>query len=303
MSGGEDGRCAACDSVELLPHLQVSKTGVEELVPTTNRFGTAPGDIVRCRRCGHRQVHPMPAVQATAQGYAEAESLDYVEEERGQRATARRWLAELETYAPRRGRLLDLGCWVGYLVSEAERRGWEATGVEPSDFASRFAREQLGLNVITADLFTSGLPSADFDLVTMNDVIEHLITPAAALDRVRSLLRPGGLLALQLPDAGSSVARVMGRRWWSVIPTHVQYFTRGSIGTLLERRGFEVLEISTAPKTFTLRYYIERLSGYSQPLARRLVGAADATGVGNRLWTPDFRDRMGVIARSRYDTP
>ncbi len=66
---------------------------------------------------------------------------------------------------------------------------------------------------------------------------------------------------------------------------------------LLERRGFEVLEISTAPKAFTPRYYVERLSGYSQPLARRLVAATEAAGLANRLWTPDFRDRMGVIAR------
>jgi hypothetical protein len=88
----------------------------------------------------------------------------------------------------------------------------------------------------------------------------------------------------------------MGRRWWSVIPTHVQYFTRPSLLTLLRRRGYEPLSVTTAPKAFTVRYYLGRVGGYSPALARALVGAASAAGVADRMWAPDFRDRMGVVA-------
>jgi len=128
-------------------------------------------------------------------------------------------------------------------------------------------------------------------------VIEHLIDPAQALERIRSLLDPAGVVWLALPDAGSRLARAMGRRWWSVIPTHVQYFTRGSIVTLLERTGFRVLEVGTAPKAFTVRYYLERVAGYSPAAARTAVAAAGAVGLTDRIWAPDFRDRMAVIAR------
>jgi hypothetical protein len=89
----------------------------------------------------------------------------------------------------------------------------------------------------------------------------------------------------------------MGPRWWSVIPTHVQYFTRPSLFTLLRRRSFEPLWAGTAPKHFTVRYYLDRIGGYSRPLAGGLVGAASSLGVAERMWAPDFRDRMGVIAR------
>jgi hypothetical protein len=130
----------------------------------------------------------------------------------------------------------------------------------------------------------------------MGDVIEHLIDAEAALRRIASLTAPSGVLWLALPDAGSRVARVMGRRWWSVLPTHVQYFTRRSIATLLERSGYEVLEISTAPKVFTVRYYLERIGGYSPAAARALVRTAAAAGIADRMWGPDFRDRMAVIA-------
>ena len=60
----------------------------------------------------------------------------------------------------------------------------------------------------------------------MGDVLEHLTARQRALDRVGELLAPGGVLALELPDAGSRVARMLGKRWWSVIPTHIHYFTR-----------------------------------------------------------------------------
>jgi hypothetical protein len=89
----------------------------------------------------------------------------------------------------------------------------------------------------------------------------------------------------------------MGGRWWSVLPTHVQYFSRASMSTLLERRGFTVEWVGTAPKAFTVRYYLGRLGGYSRPLARATMGAAERLGFADRLVSPDFRDRMAVVAR------
>lgn len=268
------------------------------MIPTTDRFGSALGDIARCARCGHAQVDPMPDAAVLARAYAEAESTDYVDEEPGQRATARRALERVERHVPHRGALLDVGCWVGFLLAEARERGWDAQGVEPSEFASRFARERLGLDVVTGDLFSARLPGGSFDVVTMGDLIEHLMAPGDALERIHELLRPRGIVWLALPDAGSALARALGRRWWSVIPTHLQYFNRASIAILLRRHGFEPLEVVTAPKAFTVGYYLGRIGGYSHAAGRALVRAAGAAGVADRLWAPDFRDRMAVIARA-----
>jgi SAM-dependent methyltransferase len=272
--------------------------GSEGLVPTTDRFGTALADIVRCVRCGHMQVEPMPSEAELAESYGEAESDDYVGEEAGQRATAAAILDRLEAQVAGR-RLLDLGCWVGFLLAEAQSRGWSATGVEPSQFASAYARDRLGLDVRTEDLFTADLPEGGFDAVVLGDVIEHLPRPGDALDRIAALLAPGGVVCLMVPDAGSRLARAMGARWWSVLPTHVQYFTRASLRRLLERHGFSVLEVATQPKAFSVGYYLSRIEGYSAPVGRTLVRAAETLGLADRMWAPDFRDRMLVIARAR----
>jgi SAM-dependent methyltransferase len=290
--------CSACGALGLAPHLSVAgEAGAEGLIPSTDRYGVALADIARCRACGHMQLDPMPSERLLAGAYAAASSGVYIDEEEGQRETARRALARIEARRPARGALLDLGCWVGFLLAEAREHGWRATGVEPSAFASAYARDRLGLEVITGELLTTALPARAFDVVTMGDVIEHLPEPRAALERVRELLVPGGLLWLALPDAGSPVARTMGRRWWSVLPTHVQYFTRRSVAALLNASGFQVLEIATAPKAFSVGYYLERIGGYSPVTGRSLVRAARLARVADRMWAPDFRDRMAVIAR------
>lgn len=272
------------------------EAGEAGLIPTTDRFGTALSDIVRCARCGHMQLDRFPSASDLSEGYAEAESHDYMEEEAGQRATARRILERIERHVEP-GSLLDLGCWVGFFLDEAVRHGWTGTGVEPSEFAAAYARERLELDVLGAELLEADLEPHAFDVAFMGDVIEHLTDPQEALLHVRELLIDDGVIVLVLPDAGSRLARVMGRRWWSVIPTHVQYFTRTSVAILLKRAGFRVVSVSTAPKVFSVRYYLSRVGGYRPAVARGLVRVACVLGISERQWGPDFRDRMLVIAR------
>lgn len=282
----------------MLEHLEVHAAGDASLVATTTSYGNAPSDIVRCEHCGHMQVASFPSEPELDGAYAAVSEAAYVAEEAGQRATAGRTLARIERHVTP-GRIVDLGCWVGFLVSEAQRRGWDAQGVEPSRFASAYARDTLGLNVQTATLDSADLPEGTFDAVVLGDVIEHLPDPGAALERIRALLAGGGVVHLALPDAGSRVARMLRARWWSVLPTHVQYFTRRSLTELLGRHGFAVEWVDTAPKGFTVGYYLERLEGYSKPAASTAVAAAERVRLADRLMWPDFRDRMAVVARRR----
>src|SRR6202030_1829444 len=123
-------------------------------------------------RCGHMQLDPMPAAAVLADAYAAAASEDYVEEERGRRERSRRARERIKRYAAPAGgppaaapRLLDLGCWVGFLMAEARERGWDPLGVEPSEFAAAYARERLGLSVINDGLFEAELPAHAFTAV------------------------------------------------------------------------------------------------------------------------------------------
>ncbi len=289
--------CAACGRGPLSLALEVrADLGEQGLIPTTDAYGSALDDIVECANCGHRQLARMPTEAELLELYVGARADHYLEEARGQAVTARASLEQIERHA-RRGRFLDLGGWVGFMLVEARGRGWEVTGVEPSAFAAEHARREFGLDVVEGDLLAADLPAHSYDAVVLGDVIEHLVDPLAALEHIGRLLAPGGVVYLTLPDSGSRLARLLGARWWSILPTHVQYFSRRSITTLLERAGYEVLEITTAPKTFSIRYYAWRLHGYSPMLSKAIVSAMKMIGFADGLWTPDFRDRMAVVAR------
>jgi SAM-dependent methyltransferase len=133
----------------------------------------------------------------------------------------------------------------------------------------------------------------------MCDVLEHLEDPGLAIDEVHRLLEPGGALYLTVPDAGSLVARLMGRKWWSVLPMHLQYFTRKSTRRLLDGHGFWIASERTHAKVFSARYYAERLGGYRPGLASATVRALEALRVASWLISPNFGDRLEVIAVAR----
>src|SRR5215208_5575140 len=129
--------CAVCGTADLRPYLRVASGKGQDLVATTTAYGSAPSDLVRCSACGHVQVTELPAEAELDEAYGEVSEGAYLDEEAGQRATADRALERIERHV-REGTLCDLGCWVGFLLSQAERRGWRASGVEPSEFAAGF---------------------------------------------------------------------------------------------------------------------------------------------------------------------
>lgn len=158
------------------------------------------------------------------------------------------------------GRLLDVGAALGLFVERARARGWDALGVEPSAWASRHARDVLKQPVVTGTLGSLGLDDASLDGVTLWEVIEHLPDPVTELQEIRRVLKPGGFLALSTPDAGSLVARALGRRWpgWQKIPEHLWFFDRGSLQRLLRAQGFSVQVARYVPLVVSRGYFLAR---------------------------------------------
>lgn len=263
--------------------------------PSADRYGETVGTVMRCLDCCHASLENTPTDEVLATAYGDAADPVSIDEEAGQLETARRSLIEIERFAEP-GTLVDIGCWTGSFVAAAAARGWTASGIEPSTWAVERA-QQRGLDVRVGDLRDSGVAPASMRCVVMCDVIEHLLDVSDAIKSVAEMLEPGGVLYLTTPDAGGRLARLMGQRWWSILPMHVQYFTRESMRRLLEGHGLRMAHVSSHPKVFTAAYYAHRLGGYSPALARASVGVEKSIRLADRLVAPDFRDRMQVIAQ------
>lgn len=293
-------RCPVCDGGRSRAIWRVDSDSTENGVdpalfrPSADRYGETVGTVLRCLDCGHGSLEQTPTDAALAAAYGDAADPASIAEEPGQVETGRRALVRVESVV-RPGQFVDLGCWTGSLVAAAKARGWQAIGIEPSRWAVERAAER-GLDVRLGDLRSTGLGSGVARCVALCDVIEHVLDVSDAIRAAADLLEPGGALLLTMPDAGGRLARLMGARWWSVLPMHVQYFTRESMALLLQRQGLRVVEMRSHPKVFTAMYYAGRLGGYSPALARGSAGLVQRTGFAGRLVAPDFRDRMLVIA-------
>jgi 2-polyprenyl-3-methyl-5-hydroxy-6-metoxy-1,4-benzoquinol methylase len=141
-----------------------------------------------------------------------------------------------------KGRLLDVGAGVGMLLSVAARRGFVAQGVEVSRWASAFAREEKGLDVQTGTLEDAGLETGAFDIVVINHVLEHVVNPRVLLAEVHRILKYDGLLVIGVPNIGSIMACLRGRKWQSLRPEeHIWHFSPATIERLAKETGFTKL--------------------------------------------------------------
>lgn len=249
----------------------VCGSAAAELVQRKDGFS-----IVRCPDCGLVYVGEDPASidfgsiygETYYTGGNEQVFADYLGEERARRANARRRLWGLRLLRAR-GRLLDVGCAAGFFLVEAQRH-YQVQGVEFSDFSARFARERFGLDVFTGTLVQARLPAAQFDLITLWDVIEHVPDPDAVLAEAARLLRPDGRLVLTTGDIGSSYARRQGANWHLLAPPwHMYYFSRDTMARLGAAAGLEVRGSQARGVTGDGRWWRSRLGIVSSNLLGR----------------------------------
>jgi SAM-dependent methyltransferase len=149
------------------------------------------------------------------------------------------------------GRLLEIGCGEGWFLKAALAAGYQAQGLEFSDYGLKRFNPQLAPCVEFGDAFEALDrlidARAQVDVCVMEHVLEHVLDPQALLARLPAILAPGGAVAITVPNDFSAVqlrARALGhidRDFWVAPPQHLNYFNSETLPRLLERMGFEVL--------------------------------------------------------------
>src|SRR5262245_6283793 len=166
-----------------------------------------PDALLVCATCGlgwidreRRPVHPtgyeadyFEAHTAQAEGFAggyDALAPHLVER-----------LAALESsLGHRQGRLLEVGCGSGSFLAAAQANGWTVFGIDVSRWVAARMEERYGIHVEVGDIETAALPPQSVDVVHLSHVLEHVTDPRRAVERLCSILRPGGLLVVEVPN-------------------------------------------------------------------------------------------------------
>jgi SAM-dependent methyltransferase len=202
------------------------------------------------------------------------------------------------------GHGVDVGCGRGDLAAGLIGAGWRMAGIEPSPDAAANARAR-GVDVRVGTLATCALEPSAYDAAVFQHSLEHTAQPLADLERVRAALRPGGLVAITVPNFGNWQARRLRARWYHLdVPRHRTHFTRQGLDALLGRAGLEPTEVRTSTSTVGLPASIQyRVAGrclFPDGMALRVASGLcvltlPAAALTNRLGGGG--DQLHVLAR------
>jgi SAM-dependent methyltransferase len=156
-------------------------------------------------------------------------------------------------YIKQNNLMLDVGCGSGLSLLEAQKLGGDAYGVEADPNIKRIA-DELDLKIHIGSLHDNPFPGVFFDLIVLNQVVEHIPDPGKALASLKERLNEKGRIILVIPNRDSLWRHLSKERWinWHV-PYHLHHFDVKGISALVEGQGYRVIKKTTiTPNLWTL---------------------------------------------------
>jgi 2-polyprenyl-3-methyl-5-hydroxy-6-metoxy-1,4-benzoquinol methylase len=217
--------------------------------------------LIDCVECGFIHVDPLPSESDLAEVYDEkfysSDKPEYLTKSERESAY---WESSVYRYrydtlealtpaAEESRRILEVGCSGGFFLRYGKSRGWQVLGVEPSRQAAEYADTVSQVPVIR-DYFQN-VPVSElgegFDAVHMQYVLEHLPNPVEMCRKAIEVLKPGGILCVEIPNDFNPLQTLAHRHleapeYWVSIPHHLNYFNRESLSGLMTRLGLTVVD-------------------------------------------------------------
>jgi 2-polyprenyl-3-methyl-5-hydroxy-6-metoxy-1,4-benzoquinol methylase len=136
--------------------------------------------------------------------------------------------------------LLDIGCGSGLFLKSCENKGINGVGIDVSNTALGFARNEFGLNVFNKRVEELIADYRKYDVITLWHVLEHFLEPIDELQKIKELLAPGGILIIEVPNLRSIKFRLSGKKWKGGNHPlyHRSFFTSKTLASTLTESGY-----------------------------------------------------------------
>ena len=151
------------------------------------------------------------------------------------------------------GRLLDVGCGEGFVLTAYAARGWDVEGIDHSLTGVEIMNPDQVPYVTQGNLFSlledRVAAGATYDLVWLGNVLEHVTNPVNLLHALHAVLKPSSLLVVTVPNDGSAYHEMLlesgaiPERFWIAIPDHLSYFTYDSFETTVKATNWKICDM------------------------------------------------------------
>lgn len=203
--------------------------------------------IYKCETCGLQKTYPRPKqVEDLYQEdyYKGKADYSYTDERKELKFHSYVWDSRLALIQKRNpsGNLLEVGSSFGGFLSRAKSLGYKVQGVEISKYSSEYANQN-GISTVCGELLKTNLPPNFYDVIVLNEVIEHLPNPKESLNLLTSLLKKNGLLILQTANFEGWQAKTQKENYHYYLPGHFFYYSESILKEALSIRGISHFEI------------------------------------------------------------
>ena len=159
--------------------------------------------------------------------------------------------------------LIDIGCGEGFTLNHFKKKGWKVTGLDYSEFGVKKFNPDCLPDLITGDIYKQMEPiiadKIQFDVVWLDNLLEHVIDPLFLLQQCKKLLKPDGVLVIEVPNDFSVLHQhliknnYINNEFWVVIPDHLSYFNKSGLEAIAADAGFKTeFVIGDYPIDFSL---------------------------------------------------
>lgn len=208
--------------------------------------------IVRCWECGFMYQNPRSEKlidRANEEGYYQREYLTAAAPHK--KLFEEKFDEFLSAQNP--GKVLDVGCATGQFLDVAKDRGWQAEGIDVSKWACNYLTERGYQDIYNCTLEESGFAENSFDAVHMSHVLEHIPAPALFLGEVHRILKPAGLVMIEVPN--ESLFPLNYRLINFLLPknlpprkaprSHLSLFTKSTLRNILKANNLNPILVRT----------------------------------------------------------
>ena len=233
-------------------------------------------NIIKCLRCGLLYNDPIFLNQDLKELYEQEDYYaSYTKRKEYWINFYHRLLGGVEKYKSG-GKLLDVGCGLGLFMNLAKSKGWQVYGVEPSIYASNYAKKEFNLDVFNSELKGVNLNIESFDLVSFLGVLGNIADPLTNLKKASQLLKKDGLLAAEVanrPEFVIKIAKVISLFAPKIesflhLPYQLNHFNESTLRQLLIKANFQIIELQ---KTRDVQYHVNYNLGMIRILRQWII--------------------------------
>ncbi len=198
-------------------------------------------EMFECQACSLIFVDPIPSNEDLNTFYQNYhKTSQYTGKLASKQRRARKRIKSIRKLAQGKS-FVDIGCNAGFAVEAARTLGLDAYGIDLDHTAIDYAREYFPQATFDA-MSIQELAATDktFDIIYCSEVIEHLPELGSFVDALFNILRKDGVLFLTTPDIAHYAIKKDRLDWDAVRPPeHLFYFSKKSLGQLLDAHGFK----------------------------------------------------------------